>query len=289
MNAQLAVIEPQPLQAGWDDEQKKLIKATVAKDATDAELGWFFQVCSARNLNPFTKQIWFIKRGGVPTIQTSIDGLRAIANRTGKLQGIKRGTKRIDGQLYAWAEIYRKDWAYPAYEEVSLKEYGAGSPIWNKMPETMLKKCAESAALRMAFPEDLSGLYSDDEMSQADNPAPPMRDPYLQNVGASTINTPAQQDTYKADKKAVGERIKAKREAMELDPEQLQALIGKKLNPNRMTLTELEEIEQFLVDLDTRATLGQLTPIEKELLFPPEEEETIEAAFTESTSAAESG
>jgi len=36
------------------------------------------------------------------------------------------------------------------------------------MPETMIKKVAEAAALRMAFPEDLSGIYSHEEMHRAD-------------------------------------------------------------------------------------------------------------------------
>ena len=181
-------------------DQVELIKKTVAIGATDDELKLFLYQAEKRGLDPLTRQIHFIKRkrwnddtksyDEVGTIQTGIDGFRLIADRTGKLGGIKRGVITGDnGELLrAWAEVYRNDWKEPAREEVSFKEYcqkkkdGEPMGLWKTMPETMLKKVAEAAALRMAFPENLSGLYSDDEMSQADAPvkvikAEPMIEP----------------------------------------------------------------------------------------------------------------
>lgn len=177
---------PKATHDAWAPEEVQLIRDTVAKDATPDEFRLFLYTAQLRGLNPLLKQIYFIKRKQkrgdrwieTGTIQTGVDGFRTIANRTKKLKGIERGTRRDEhGKLYAWARVWRKDWEYPAYEEVSLEEYKADSPLWHRMPEQMLKKCAEVAALRMAFPEALSGLYSHEEMDQAERPDIVVRPP----------------------------------------------------------------------------------------------------------------
>lgn len=153
------------------DEQMDLIKSTVAKGATDNELKLFLYRCKEIGLDPLKPgQIFFIKYGSGPgTIVIGRDGFRARAAAIGLHTGTKVGIIRDDKGfcLGAWCEVYRKDWKEPAREEVSLKEYDTGKGQWAKMPETMIKKVAEVAALRMAFPDQLSGLYSTDEMDQA--------------------------------------------------------------------------------------------------------------------------
>jgi phage recombination protein Bet len=153
------------------DEQMDLIKNTVAKGATDNELKLFLYRCKEIGLDPLKPgQIFFIKYGTGPgTIVIGRDGFRARAAAIGLHTGTKVGIIRDDkgSCLGAWCEVYRKDWKEPAREEVSLKEYDTGKGQWAKMPETMIKKVAEVAALRMAFPDQLSGLYSTDEMDQA--------------------------------------------------------------------------------------------------------------------------
>ena len=125
--------------AALSDDQLSLIKATVAKNATDDELKLFLYRCKELNLDPL---------------------------RPGTKVGIIRDDK--GHCIGAWCEVYRKDWTEPAREEVSLVEYNTGKGLWSKMKETMIKKVAEVAALRMAFPDQLSGLYSQEEMDQAE-------------------------------------------------------------------------------------------------------------------------
>lgn len=150
-------------------DQLQLVRDVVAKGATDDELELFLYRCKAMGLNPLKPgQIHFVKYGTAPgTIVVGIEGFRAMAQRTGQLEGIKRGVIRnSSGQcIGGWAEVYRKGWKVPAKEEVSLAEYHTGKNPWNRMPETMIKKVSEAASLRMAFPDELGGVYTQEEMN----------------------------------------------------------------------------------------------------------------------------
>lgn len=152
----------------FTQEQLELIKSTVAKGATDNELRLFLYRCKNMGLDPLKPgMVHFIKYGNNPgSIVVGIEGFRAKAQSTGKLNGIKREVVRdTSGKcIGAWCEVHRKDWTHPAREEVSLSEYSTGKAMWVKMPETMIKKVAEAAALRMAFPDDLGGVYAEEEI-----------------------------------------------------------------------------------------------------------------------------
>ena len=165
-------VVPMQQNQDWTPEQIKLITDTVAKGATPDELKLFLYRCKVLGLDPLKPgQIHFVKYGNSPgTIVVGIEGFRAKAGRTGKQSGAKRGVIRDDkGKcIGGWAEIYRHDWQHPAREEVALAEYSTGKGPWAKMPETMIKKVAEAAALRMAFPDDLGGIYVREEMDQAE-------------------------------------------------------------------------------------------------------------------------
>jgi phage recombination protein Bet len=156
---------------GYTEQQLELIRNTVAKNATTDELKLFLYRAKHLGFDPLKPgEIYFIKYGtGAGTIVVGLDGFRVRASRTGKHVGTKRGVIRNEkGECTGgWAEVYRSDWQAPAREEVSLREYTTGRGNWQSKPETMIKKVAECAALRMAFPDELGGVYSSEEMEQA--------------------------------------------------------------------------------------------------------------------------
>jgi phage recombination protein Bet len=156
-------------------EQIQLIKNTIAKDASDDELKLFLYQCQRTGLDPMTRQIYFMKRSGKVTIQTSIDGFRVIAERSGDYGGQDEPVfVKEDNDMYCKVTVYRfrGDVRYPAAVGVAYwKEYcppNGQDFMWKKMPHTMLAKVAEALALRKAYPQDLSGLYTGDEMQQAE-------------------------------------------------------------------------------------------------------------------------
>jgi len=195
----LSIIDSEGKTRNYTREQVNLLKNMIARGATDDQLKVFLYVANKRGLDPFLRQIYFSLRRArnssgdwesAPTIITGIDGFRVIADRTKQYDGIERQIMKdregneliyrdprfgIDLPLGAWAVVYRKDRSHPFRVEVFTSEYlqthknNKGDVVldeqWAKQPRNMIMKVAEAACLRMAFPEDLGGLYSSDEVS----------------------------------------------------------------------------------------------------------------------------
>lgn len=166
-----------PIKKPFSKEQIELIKRTVAKGATNDELSLYLIVANKTGLDPFSKQIHFVKRktkdGYVGAIQTGIDGYRAVAERSGGYAGsddpIYDTDQGIPGR--ATVTVYKiiQGIRCPFTASARWKEYCPPAPMnfmWNKMPYLMLGKVAESLALRKAFPNDLSGIYVEEEMER---------------------------------------------------------------------------------------------------------------------------
>ena len=167
-------------QSWWNDKQEAALKQIGLSNAPKAELAVFLHYAQRTGLDPFARQIYMIERGGRFTIQASIDGLRIVAQRSGEYAGqVGPFWCGPDG---VWTDVWlekeppvaakvgvmRLGFTEPLWGVAKFDSYNANSPIWKKMPDTMIAKCAEALALRKAFPNDLSGIYTSEEMEQAE-------------------------------------------------------------------------------------------------------------------------
>ena len=169
----------------WNREQVELIKRTVAKGASDDELKLFLHLAARYDLDPFTRQIWFIKYGDDAHIFTGRDGFLHIAHRSGAFNGMQtqlreepigfeiryynRKEKKVEvlkrpSQFVAVCTVYRKDMEQPFICEVWESEYSTGQGLWPTKRRVMIQKVAEASTLRRAF--DISGLYLPEEVSE---------------------------------------------------------------------------------------------------------------------------
>lgn len=191
-----------PDQTDWTPQQGAVLRQSgIDNEVTSEELSAFLHLCQRTRLDPFSRQIYLIgrwdnrQRRKVYTPQTSIDGYRVIGHRVVAEQG---GDLGYEDTLWCDANGQWRDvWLLnepPAAAKVTVIRNGQRFPavalfreyvqtnkddkpigLWGKMPAGQLAKCAEALALRKAFPHDLAGVYTAEEMAQADNPAPEER------------------------------------------------------------------------------------------------------------------
>jgi len=191
--------------AVFNQDQIDLITRTVAKGASKDELAMFLAMCKRTGLDPFARQIYCIQRSTKEdgqwvkkmVTQVSIDGSRLVAERTGHYAG-QLGPFWC-GEDEVWKDVWlsktppaaskvgvmRDDfkevlWGVARYDAYAQVYEGKPNAIWAKMPDVMLAKCAESLALRKAFPQELSGLYTTEEYPEDVNIQQPTPKPVLE-------------------------------------------------------------------------------------------------------------
>lgn len=156
------------------------------KKLTSEDFKLFLYACKRTGLDPITNQIYAVPRWNtemgrtVMTVQTGIDGLRLVAQRTGAYAGSDDAVfdaetgeqpRKATVTVYKMVQGIRVSFTASARWDEYRQTTKTGSPMgmWAKMPYSQLAKCAESLALRKAFPNELSGIYSTEEMEQAEN------------------------------------------------------------------------------------------------------------------------
>ena len=164
------------------------VKNYIAPGATDQEVLYFIELCKAQKLNPFVRDAYLVKYGNQPAQiivgkdvflkkageNPYFNGLKAgivVVDKNGDVKE-REGSLKVSGDelIGGWCEVYLKNREYPTKCLVSLEEYiqkkkdGTVNSMWSSKPCTMIRKVAQSQALREAFPNELRGLYEKEEM-----------------------------------------------------------------------------------------------------------------------------
>lgn len=223
----------------WNDKQLAALRHMGVENAHGGDLAVFHHVCQRTGLDPFARQIHMIGRNSKNqrtnewetkyTIQTGIDGFRLIGRRAADRA---HETISVEAPQWAhedgsWRDVWMPKWGLPIAARVLLRrngepftavalfdEYkqtkrdGGLTSMWAQRPAGQLAKCAEALAWRMAFPQDLSGIYADEEMGQADRPerheVPAVGGSAADRMGAvlGTVVPPDEPDSEPVDESA---------------------------------------------------------------------------------------
>ena len=164
--------------SGIEEEIRRFIYPR--NQGSSEEHKFFFEICKSRNLNPFTKEVYFIKYGSQSAaIVIGVDTFISRANEHHDYMGFKSGwivineegvairTEIPHGKLYgAWCEIHRND-KVVLTQTVVFSEYSTGKNRWHSAPFQMIEKVAQATAHRKAYPKAFQHLYGWEEMDQA--------------------------------------------------------------------------------------------------------------------------
>lgn len=181
---------------GYEEHQWNTLKTSLYKGAADQSIIMVLDYCKSRGLDPFKRPVHIVpiydrnanngNGGMVDTIWPSIAEVRTTAMRTGQYAGTDGATFGPDVELNLggmvvvvpeWCQytVYRvvggtrcafvgpKVYFAETYSKAGGKKGDQPNSMWAKRPRGQLDKCAEAAALRMAFPEEIGNEYIAEE------------------------------------------------------------------------------------------------------------------------------
>ena len=226
--------------AAWRALTEAIYPAAKTTDAVVMALSY----CRARKLDPFKKPVhivpmWSSAKGGyVETVWPGISELRTTAFRTGQYAGcdetefgemkqetFKGRVKSKEGWQEKTVAVEFPEWArITVYRDLNgskckfvgpkvkwLEAYATignsdlPNDMWQERSVGQLEKCAEAAALRKAFPEELGNMLSAEEMEGRSvdavpaevraptNGAKPTLEGALDNLATNGTKSPATQ------------------------------------------------------------------------------------------------
>ena len=161
------------------------VRTKSGKEPTDQDIVKFMMLCKARELNPWVGDAYLVGYDGNDGPAFSlITAQQALAKRAeispaydGMESGVvvttcdhtleyREGDLVLEGEtlIGGWAKCYRKDRAKPSYDAVKFSTFNTGRSRWQKDPAGMIVKVAEASVLRKAFPTQIGGLYTEEEM-----------------------------------------------------------------------------------------------------------------------------
>jgi phage recombination protein Bet len=188
-----------PQQGQWSRERAELVRRTICpKGISEDEFALFIEQCKRSGLDPLLKEAFCVARRANTgsrerpnwtmkyEFQPSEAGMLARAERFPDFRGIQASAvyaedeivvdqgegqvthrfnpaKRKGSLVGAWSRVVRAD-KLPVVVWLDFAGYVQQSPLWSKIPTTMIEKCARVAALRKAYPEAFGGLYVREEM-----------------------------------------------------------------------------------------------------------------------------
>lgn len=161
------------------------VRMHICPQADVKEIAFFMELCRAQRLNPFLNEAYLVKFQGKPAqimvahkalvkraeAHPQFDGMEhgVVVLRNGEIHNEQRGAfypEAGEKLLGGWCKVYRKDRRMPIYAERSFTSMDKGQANWKTMPDLMIDKCAQAAALREAFPDELRNMYVQEEMGQ---------------------------------------------------------------------------------------------------------------------------